>query len=119
MTNAMDTPASLPKIRAIKVLSRHRIQITWDDNKISHADMGDLIAEGNAFAPLKDQDLFATARIGERRRTIEWPDPTDASALLTDYCADALRERSERQGTIQDFQKFLRMLKNRLAHSTT
>jgi Protein of unknown function (DUF2442) len=117
MTEAMESAAILPKIRAIKAMSRHRLQITWDDNKISNFDMSDTISEGNAFSALRDQDLFATARIGERRRTIEWPDPLDPSRVLVDYCADSLREKAERQGVLQELQKLVRAFRNKLAHS--
>jgi hypothetical protein len=113
----MDSPALLPKIRSIRVLSRQRLHITWDDDKVSDVDMRDLITEGSAFAPLKDQDLFATARIGERRRTIEWPDPIDHNAILVDYCADSLRQKAEWQGVVQELQRALRAARNTLAHS--
>jgi hypothetical protein len=117
MTEAAESGTPLPKIHAIKAMSRHRLQVTWDDNKISNFDMSDIIGENNAFSALRDQDLFATARIGERRRTIEWPDPLDSSKILVDYCADSLRDKAERQGVLQELQKLVRAFRNRLAHS--
>src|SRR5207253_1834643 len=100
MTVAPDDAAApaLRKIRSVRVRPRYRLEVQWDENGPPMIiDMEELITEGAAFAPLRDADLFATARIGERHRTIEWPDPIHPGQLITDCCADALYIRGERQ----------------------
>lgn len=121
MTIAHADNPPFPKIQSLKIRPRYRVEVVWDDNSSSIIEMQDLIANGNAFAPLKDPDLFATARIGERRRTIEWPDPTNPSQILVDYCADALDLRAKRQTFASSFQRILRemrILRNKVMHSS-
>lgn len=89
--------SALRKITALRVRPRYRLDVRWDDGPSVIVDMEDLISEGNAFAPLRDPDLFAMARIGARRRTVEWPDPRNPADLIVDYCADALFLKGERQ----------------------
>jgi hypothetical protein len=121
MTATMDA-AALPKIRSLRIRPRHRVEVQLDDNAPMTIDMSDLIVAGTAFGPLKDMDLFSTARIGERRRTIEWPDPINANAILVDYCADALVERAKRQQVGLELGKLLQLVRNlrdKIIHPST
>jgi hypothetical protein len=90
-------PVPLPKIQELRVRPRHRLEVHWDDGSASVIDMTQMISDGTAFAPLRDPDFFATVRVGERRRTIEWPDPINRGNVLVDFCADSLREMAEQQ----------------------
>ena len=114
--------AALPKIRSLRVRQRHRLEVQLDDSPVMIIDMSDLIADGTAFEPLRDMDLFSTARIGERRRTVEWPDPIDPNRILVDYCADALLQKAKVQQVGLDLQKLvqsLRGIKDKFLHSPT
>lgn len=120
MTVAPDAATSLPKIRSLRVRPRYRLEIHWDNEAAPMiVDMEGLITEGSAFAALRDHDLFATVRIGERRRTIEWPDPLHAGSILTDYDADSLYLRGERQQSVSILQRMMRdfqAMRRRIVH---
>jgi len=120
MTVKPDTANPLPKIRGLRVRPRYRLEIQWENETAPMiVDMEGLITEGSVFAPLRDHDLFATVRIGERRRTIEWPDPLHADQILTDFDADSLYLRGERQKSVNVLQRMLRELqtmRRRIVH---
>lgn len=116
MTSTIDT-SPFYKIAGIKVRPKYRLDVQWEDNSSMIVDMESLINEGTAFAPLKDPDLFATVRIGERHRTIEWPDPVNPKEMLVDYSADSLHMRGENQSHSSLLQKLLRELRKKFAES--
>jgi hypothetical protein len=121
MTVAPDDAAiPLRKLRTLRVRPRYCLEVQWEpDGPPMIIDMEDLIAEGTAFAPLHDPDLFATVRIGERHRTIEWPDPMYVGQILTDYDADALYLRGEKQAHdsfVQRLMKEFQLMRRRLMH---
>jgi hypothetical protein len=87
-------------IKAIEPKAGHRLVVTWDDAPPLVVSFADEVRRGRIFTPLTDEATFAKVRIGEGRRTIEWPDPhdydghplidVDAETLLT----MALNQRS-------------------------
>lgn len=91
----METP--LRRLKAVRALANCQVEVQWEDDSTMLIEMRDLITDGTVFASLKDPDLFATVRLGDRRRTIEWPDPINRDDVIADYCADALYLRGERQ----------------------
>jgi hypothetical protein len=114
VTSTIDT-SPFHKIAGIKVRPKYRLEVHWGDSSSTTVDMESLINEGTAFASLKDPDLFATARIGERHRTVEWPDPLNSKEILVDYSADSLHLRGENQSHSSFLQRLLRELRKRLA----
>jgi hypothetical protein len=77
-------------------------------------DFSDLVGTG-VFAPLKDTVIFATARVGERGRWIEWPDkahPDDEPLVEID--ADALYEMGMTQRAQSALQQLIRKISSSL-----
>ena len=69
-------------VAAVPDASTLTVRLTWADGSETVARFGHLAGKG-VFAPLADPDFFSEVRIGERGRTLTWPDEID-------FCADAL-----------------------------
>ena len=100
----------LRRIRSIVYRPPYRLTIAWDEGAPMSVDFADLVGTG-VFAPLKDTEIFSTARVGERGRWIEWPDqarPGDEPIVEID--ADALYEMGTRQRAQSALQQLMRRL---------
>ena len=78
-------------IEAIEPKPGFGLEIAWAGGAKSMVDLSSSIATGGVFAPLADPALFRKVRVGQRRRTVEWPEPVgDDGAPSIDIDADAL-----------------------------
>lgn len=59
------------------------VRLIWRTGAVTVKDMRPIIAGGGVFAALADPAVFSQVRVGERGRSLEWPDEVD-------LCADAL-----------------------------
>ena len=73
-------------------IDRPSVNISWDDGKKTTIDMTSVIARGGIFGQLQDPAVFATARIGDRGRSLVW---TGRDGGEIDFCADALRQQAK------------------------
>ena len=81
----------LRKIGSVAVQGGFRLAIGWSEGAKTVVDLADAIEQGGVFSPLSDAALFSKVRVGERGRTIEWPEPTDGSGEpLIEIDAEAL-----------------------------
>jgi hypothetical protein len=60
----------------------HTVTLAWANGETTANGFGHLIGKG-MFAALTDPAFFARVHVGERGRSLEWPDEID-------FCADAL-----------------------------
>jgi len=109
----------MPRIRNIKVRQNHKIEVSWQHDETSMVDFRQIIAAGGVFDALRDQDFFATVRIGNRGRYIEWPDPIHKDQILADYDADSLIRLADRQRNANGIDRIMKMLRNLLVHRST
>jgi hypothetical protein len=78
----------LQRIVAARVVSSHKIELTWDDGHIKVVDFAPTIANGGVFAPLADPAFFSQFTVTQSGRVIVWPGDID-------FCVDALREHKD------------------------
>ncbi len=88
----------LPLIRSVRPLPSQRLEVTWDTGQVTVIDLGAEIAQGGVFWPLQDSSVFATARLDDRHRVVEWIDPQKPSdGPIVDLDADTLMAMSRHQ----------------------
>lgn len=64
-----------PRLKAVEVLDRHRLRLTFIDNSVRTVDFSPFFDESPGLAPLRDPAAFAKACIGEDCGwTVEWPE---------------------------------------------
>jgi len=80
------------RIVSAEVIGYPHVRLTFADGFVTIFDVGWAIDGGNAFAPLRDEKLFATVHPGEGGYSLEWIDP-DGHEL--DFGADTLRMQAE------------------------
>ena len=81
----------LLKISSIEAQGGFRLAIVWSEGAGAMVDLADAVSQGGVFSPLSDAALFSRVRIGERGRTIEWPEPEDQSGQpMIEIDAEAL-----------------------------
>ena len=83
------------RIKSIEVVRYPVLRVTFDDGLSGDYDLTDLIADGPAIAPLKDQDYFNTVSIGDHGYTFSWN--LDEFGNEIDFCPDATRILIETQ----------------------
>lgn len=63
----------IPKLTHVSVIGPTEIFVKWDDETAARIDLADWIETGShILEPLKNPDIFATAKIGGYDRHIEW-----------------------------------------------
>jgi hypothetical protein len=60
------------RIVVVKALESYRLRLDFGDGATMTVDLAAIIDRVPVLAPLKDPQLFAKARVGERRLTVEW-----------------------------------------------
>jgi hypothetical protein len=60
----------------------HTVTLSWANGETTVNSFSHLVGKG-VFAGFRDPAFFAQAHVGERGRSLEWPDEID-------FCADAL-----------------------------
>jgi hypothetical protein len=83
------------RIKSVEVVRYPVLRVTFDDDLSGDYDFTDLIADGPAFAPLKDQAYFNTVAVGEHGDTFGWN--LDELGNEIDFCPDATRILIETQ----------------------
>jgi hypothetical protein len=97
----------LRRIRSIAYRPPYRLTIAWDEGAQMSVDFADLVGTG-VFAPLKDPEIFSTARVGERGRWIEWPNRArSGDEPIVEVDADALYEMGMSQRARSTLQQIL------------
>lgn len=83
------------RIKNVEVVRYPVLRVTFDDGLSGEYDLSDLIADGPAFARLKDKDYFNTVAVGDHGHTFGWN--LDEVGHEIDFCPDATRIRIETQ----------------------
>jgi len=69
------------RIKAVKVLEQHRLDITFGDGATMSVDLSAIINRTPTLAPLKDKELFSSAHVGEWGLSVDWiPGELDIAA---------------------------------------
>lgn len=70
--------SELIKIEAVEPLEGYWLRLTFNDGAIKDVDLGDVLARGGVFEPIREQrDVFERVRVNPETQTIEWPDEVD------------------------------------------
>jgi hypothetical protein len=70
--------SELIKIQAVEPLDGHWLRLEFSDGAIKDVDLGDVLAQGGVFAPIRDRrDVFEQVRVNPESQTIEWPGEID------------------------------------------
>jgi hypothetical protein len=77
------------RIKSVEAVRYPVLRVTFDDGLSGEYDLSDLIANGPAFAALKDEAYFKTVSVGERGHTFGW-NLNDLGKEI-DFCPDATR----------------------------
>jgi hypothetical protein len=83
------------RIKSVEVVRYPVLRVTFDDGLSGEYDLADLIADGPAFAPLKDKAYFNTVAVGDEGHTFGWK--LDDLGHEIDFCPDSTRIRIETQ----------------------
>jgi hypothetical protein len=101
----MSDIGTLPTMRAVRALDRYVLEIRFDTGFTTMVELADLVSSGGVFAFLRDEKNFRSVRLGPRRRSIEWTDPTDGS--IVDLDADTLLQMGQDQSFFKRFARAL------------
>jgi hypothetical protein len=69
-------------VAAVPAPKTYSVKLTWANGETTVNRFDHLVGKG-VFAADTDPEVFAQVRVGERGRSLEWPDHID-------FCADAL-----------------------------
>ena len=83
------------RIKSVEVARYPVLRVTFDDGLSGKYDLTELIANGPAFARLKDETYFNTVSVGEHGHTFGWN--LDDLGNEIDFCPDATRIQIETQ----------------------
>jgi len=83
------------RIKSVEIVRYPVLRVTFDDGLSGEFDLSDLIADGPAFARLKEEAYFKTASVGEHGHTFGWN--LDDLGHEIDFCPDSTRIRIETQ----------------------
>jgi hypothetical protein len=65
-------------ITAVEPLQDHWIRATFSDGAVKEIDLGELLAGGGIFEPIRDdRKIFEQVRVNPETRTVEWPGEVD------------------------------------------
>lgn len=70
----------LARLKSIKVLRASRLKLAWRDGGTAVCDLTGLIARSHGLAPLKDESVFAKAKLIDWGAGVGWPNGLDLSA---------------------------------------
>jgi hypothetical protein len=59
-------------LAAVEVLPDYRLRLTYTDGQTFDVDLSEHVHATELFAPLKDADLFAQAKVGFAGRSVDW-----------------------------------------------
>jgi len=88
-----------PRFKAVKALVRHRLKMTFIDGTVYTVDFIPLFAESPGLAPLRDEQAFAKACLGEGAGwSAEWPE-LDIQVGADTLWLDAIAQNAPDQNT--------------------
>jgi hypothetical protein len=67
----------IPHVTGLDVLEGCTLRVTFDDGLTGDVDLSSLPSRGPVFAPLRDRQFFAQARVDSKTRTVSWPGGID------------------------------------------
>lgn len=67
------TGKPIPRLQAVRHGAGRTVILTWEDNSITQVDLSAHFARFRVFAPLTDDDLFASVLLDEWGWAIYWP----------------------------------------------
>jgi len=78
----------LPRLTAVQVLDDRRVRITWDDGSSDEIDLAPALGSRKVFtAPLNDDAIFASAKVGSFGDCITWGGDAELSAVWIEELA--------------------------------
>jgi len=77
------------RISHVEVVRYPVLRVTFDDGLSAEYDLGDLIADGSVFAPLKDEAYFRTVALAPYGHSFGWNLDQEGSEI--DFCPSATR----------------------------
>jgi hypothetical protein len=83
------------RIAKVEAVRYPVVRVTFDDGYSGDYDLGELIAKGPIFEPLKDRDYFKQVAVGMHGFTFGWN--LDDIGNEIDFCPDATRIALETQ----------------------
>jgi hypothetical protein len=83
------------RIKSVEVVRYPVLRVTFSDGLSGESDLSDLIADGPAFARLKEEAYFKTVSVGEHGHTFGWN--LDDLGHEIDFCPDSTRIQIETQ----------------------
>jgi hypothetical protein len=98
--------SELIKIDAVEPREGYWLRLTFSDGAIKDVDVGDVLARGGVFSPIRDQrEVFEQVRVNSETRTIEWPgevdlDPEVLYGRFEPSSGASIRRRTVREPTI-------------------
>jgi len=105
-TEFEDTGAPLPRISEIRALPDFRLAIVWAKGsrtgRAEFVDLAPVINTYRLYRPLRNEELFQTARLVDHGNAVEWGDGT------IDMPAELIEDIANEAMTPQDFASFLR-----------
>jgi hypothetical protein len=68
----------LIKVRAVKPLAGHCLELEFSDGAVKEVDLGEILAQGGVFTPIHDdRAVFEQVRVNPESQTIELPGEID------------------------------------------
>ena len=86
----------LPRLTAIQVLGDRKVRVTWDDGGSDEVDLQSALAHRKVFAaPLNDDAIFASAKVGSFGDCITWGGDAELSAVWIEELARSAKAFAE------------------------
>lgn len=93
----MSVIAAMPRIASVTPLPDFKLSVLFEEGPALTIDMTDTLRKGGVFAALRDRAAFDRVRLGDRRRTVEWPAPDLRHGEVIDIDAESLMHMAQRQ----------------------
>lgn len=66
------------RVTDVEALEGNWIRVAFSDGAVKEIDLGELIAKGSVFAPIRDsREIFSQVHVNPDTATIEWPGEVD------------------------------------------
>lgn len=66
------------KVTSVEPLAGHWIRATFSDGAVKEIGLGEVLAGGGVFAPIRDRrEVFEQIRVNPETQTVEWPGEVD------------------------------------------
>jgi hypothetical protein len=88
---------ALPRLQAVAARPGRRLALVVENGPSVVVEFADVIRRGGVFAHLRDRKAFTAVRLGDRRRTIEWPDAAGEGTVDMDVESLLLMAEEQRR----------------------